>query len=33
MTETSRTFEALQRGVALLMNDIDGKAITELGRR
>jgi flagellar basal-body rod protein FlgF/flagellar basal-body rod protein FlgG len=33
MTEVSRTFEALQRGVTLLMNDIDGKAITELGRR
>jgi flagellar basal body rod protein FlgG len=33
MTETSRTFEALQRGVSLIMNDMDGKAITELGRR
>lgn len=33
LTETSRTFEALQRGVGLIMNDIDGRAITELGRR
>jgi len=33
MTETSRTFEALQRGVSLIFNDIDAKAITELGRR
>ena len=28
-----RTFEALQKGVSVLMNDIDGRAITELGRR
>jgi flagellar basal body rod protein FlgG len=33
MTEVSRIFEALQKGVSVLMNDIDGKAITELGRR
>lgn len=33
LTEVTRTFEALQRGVSLLMNDIDGRAITELGRR
>lgn len=33
MTEVSRTFEALQKGVSVLMNDIDGRAITELGRR
>ena len=33
MTEISRGFEALQRGISVLMNDIDGKAITELGRR
>jgi flagellar basal body rod protein FlgG len=33
MTANSRTFEALQRGMGLIMNDIDGKAITELGRR
>ncbi|MEI6668811.1 MAG: flagellar hook basal-body protein [Acidobacteriota bacterium] len=30
---TSRAFGALQRGISVLMNDIDGKAITELGRR
>lgn len=33
VTEISRTFEALQRGVSVLMNDVDGRAITELGRR
>jgi flagellar basal-body rod protein FlgF len=33
MTEVSRSFEALQRGVSVLMNDIDGRAISELGRR
>ncbi|HEY6507719.1 MAG TPA: flagellar hook basal-body protein [Vicinamibacterales bacterium] len=33
LTEVSRSFEALQRGVSVLMNDIDGRAITELGRR
>ena len=33
LTEVTRTFEALQRGVSVLMNDIDGRAISELGRR
>jgi flagellar basal-body rod protein FlgF len=33
LTEVGRSFEALQRGVSLLMNDIDSRAITELGRR
>jgi flagellar basal-body rod protein FlgF len=33
LTEVTRSFEALQRGVSVLMNDIDGRAITELGRR
>ncbi len=33
LTEISRGFEALQRGVSVLMNDIDGRAIAELGRR
>jgi len=33
LTEVTRTFEALQRGVTILMNDIDGRAISELGRR
>jgi flagellar basal-body rod protein FlgF len=33
LTEVTRSFEALQRGVTILMNDIDGRAITELGRR
>jgi flagellar basal-body rod protein FlgF len=33
LTEVSRSFEALQRGVTLMANDIDGRAISELGRR
>jgi flagellar basal-body rod protein FlgF len=33
LTEVTRTFEALQKGISVLMNDIDGRAITELGRR
>jgi flagellar basal body rod protein FlgG len=33
MTEVARSFEGLQRGISVLMNDIDGRAITELGRR
>ena len=33
LTEVTRTFEALQKGVSMLMNDIDGRAITELGKR
>ncbi len=33
LTEVSRAFEALQRGITTLMNDVDGRAITELGRR
>jgi len=33
MTEVTRNFEALQKGISVLMNDIDGRAISELGRR
>ena len=33
LTEVARGFEALQRGLTILMNDVDGRAITELGRR
>lgn len=33
LSEVSRGFEALQRGVKLLSSDIDGRAISELGRR
>ena len=33
MTEVSRAFEALQKGISVLMNDIDGRAITEFGRK
>jgi flagellar basal-body rod protein FlgF len=33
LTELSRGFEALQRGISVLMNDLDGRAISELVRR
>jgi flagellar basal-body rod protein FlgF len=33
LTEVGRSFEALQRGVSTLMNDVDGSAIAQLGRR
>ena len=33
LTETSRAFEALQKGISVLMNEIDGRAINELGRK
>lgn len=33
LTEISRAFEGLQRGISLLANDVDGRAISELGRR
>jgi flagellar basal body rod protein FlgG len=33
LTEVNRSFEALQRGVGLLMNDLDSRAISDLGRR
>jgi flagellar basal-body rod protein FlgF len=33
LTEIGRGFEALQRGISVLMNDVDGRAINELGRR
>lgn len=33
LSEVSRGFEALQRGVTLIANDIDARAISELGRR
>jgi flagellar basal body rod protein FlgG len=33
MTEVGRSFEALQRGLRVLMNDVELRAITELGRR
>lgn len=33
MTEVTRTYEALQRGVVILMNDLDGRAINDLGKR
>jgi flagellar basal body rod protein FlgG len=33
LTEVQRTFEALQRGVSMLMNEVDARAISELGRR
>jgi len=33
LTEVVRGFGALQRGITVLMNDIDGRVIAELGRR
>lgn len=33
LAEVSRSFEALQRGMSTLLNEIDGRAIAELGRR
>jgi flagellar basal-body rod protein FlgF len=33
LTEVQRSFEALQRGISVLMNEIDSRAIGELGRR
>ena len=33
MTEVMRAFEGLQKGISVLMNEIDGRAINELGRR
>jgi flagellar basal-body rod protein FlgF len=33
LTEVKRGFEGLQRGISVLFNEIDGRAISELGRR
>lgn len=33
LTEVSRSFEALNRGISVLMNDLDARVISELGRR
>lgn len=33
LTNVSRNFEALQRAVSVLMNDIDGRTIESIGRR
>jgi flagellar basal-body rod protein FlgF len=33
LTELSRGFEALQKGVSVLMNDLDSRVISELGRK
>jgi flagellar basal body rod protein FlgG len=33
MTEVGRSFEALQRGLTVLLNDVELRAITEIGRR
>jgi flagellar basal body rod protein FlgG len=33
LTGTSRSFESLQRAMSIMSNDVDGRAITELGRR
>jgi flagellar basal body rod protein FlgG len=33
LTTVSRSFEALQKAIGMLMNDVDGRAIDSLGRR
>ena len=33
LTELTRGFEALQKGVSVLMNDLDSRVISELGRK
>ncbi len=33
LADTARGFEVLQRGISVLMNDMEGRAIVELGRR
>lgn len=33
LTSVSRGFEALQKAISLMLNDIDGRAIDQLGRR
>ena len=33
LTEVTRSFETLQRGVSMLSNDLDARAISELARR
>jgi flagellar basal body rod protein FlgG len=33
LSSVSRSFEALQRALSVLMNDVDTRAIAELGRR
>jgi flagellar basal-body rod protein FlgF len=33
LTEINRGFEGLQKGISVLFNDIDARAITELGKR
>ena len=33
LTTLSRGFEALQKSISMLMNDVDGRAIDQLGRR
>jgi flagellar basal body rod protein FlgG len=33
LTSVTRSFETLQKAMSVLMNDVDGRAISELGRR
>jgi hypothetical protein len=33
LTNVSRGFEAMQKAMSVLMNDVDGRAIEHLGRR
>jgi flagellar basal body rod protein FlgG len=33
LTDVSRSFEALQKAISMVMNEVDGKSIEMLGRR
>ena len=33
LTTLTRGFEAMQKAISLVLNDVDGHAITQLGRR
>ncbi|HEY7789436.1 MAG TPA: flagellar basal body rod C-terminal domain-containing protein, partial [Vicinamibacterales bacterium] len=32
LVDLSRSFQSLQKGISVLLNDIDGQAITQLGK-
>jgi hypothetical protein len=32
LVDVSRSFESLQKGISVLLNDVDGQAITHLGK-
>jgi hypothetical protein len=33
LTSVTRSFEALQKALSMMLNDIDGRAVDQLGRR